>query len=251
MRFSFQTAILAAALCALAAFPGAARAQNALTVLTEEFPPYNFTENGQLRGISTDVLRLVLEDSGIRAGGEIQVLPWARAYSYAQAHRGALLFSVTRTREREALFKWVGPVAPNRNALIARKGRGIHLASAAEIFSYRIGAIRDDAGAQLLLAMGYANRDLDVSPDALSNLLKLESGRIDLFAYPEAVFRWVAARNGRNPDDYETAFVLHEGHVYFALNKDTPDEAVARLQHSLDKLKAEGRVQAVIDSYLR
>ena len=39
MRFSFQTAILAAALCALAAFPGAARAQNALTVLTEEARP--------------------------------------------------------------------------------------------------------------------------------------------------------------------------------------------------------------------
>ena len=110
------------------------------------------------------------------------------------------------------------------------------------------GGSADAAGALLACAVLW---DLDVSPDALSNLLKLESGRIDLFAYPEAVFRWVAARNGRNPDDYETAFVLHEGHVYFALNKDTPDEAVARLQHSLDKLKAEGRVQAVIDSYLR
>jgi ABC-type amino acid transport substrate-binding protein len=231
-----------------------ARAQQAdsLAVLTEEFPPYNFTEDGELRGIATDILKLVLEDAKVDVrGGPMQVYPWARAYNVALVQPDTMLYSVTRTAEREKLFKWVGPVASNRNVLLARKDRSVKIATLKDAGKFKAGAIRDDAGGQLLVAGGYPPDQMELSSDARSNILKLETGRIDLFAYPENVFKWMLATMGKNPGDYETVFVLHDGHVYFALNRDTPDELVANLQKSLDKVKASGQAQAIIDGYLK
>lgn len=231
-----------------------ARAQrnDSLTVLTEEFPPYNFSEDGELRGIATDILKLVLEDAKVDVrGGPMQVYPWARAYNVTLVQPDTMLYSVTRTAEREKLFKWVGPVAPNRNVVLARKDRGVRISSLKDAGKYKAGAIRDDAGGQLLVAGGYLPDQLELSPDARSNILKLETGRIDIFAYPETVFKWMLATMGKNPDDYETVFVLHDGHVYFALNRETPDELVSKLQKSLDKVKASGQAQAIIDRYLK
>ncbi len=222
-----------------------------LTILTEEFPPYNFTQDGSLKGISTEILEMTLREAGFSLPSkDFQVLPWSRAYQEALTLPDALLYSVTRTREREHLFKWVGPIAPNRNVLVARKDRGIMIRQSSDLPRFKAGAIRDDAGEQLLLANGYPASQLDLAADARSNLLKLDSGRIDLFAYPETVFKWIVRQSGKKIDDYETVFVLHDGYVYFALNRNIPDEIVDRLQKALDQLKESGHVQAVIDRYL-
>lgn len=231
--------------------PHAAASATPLTILTEDFPPYNYTEDGRVRGISTDVLRLMLAEAGMDVPAQsFQVLPWSRAYQDALSRPDTLLFSVTRTKEREGLFKWIGPIAPNRNVLLARKDRHLVISDFKQTLHLRVGAIRDDAGEQLLVAWGYPLKWIDLTSDARSNLLKLENNRIDLFAYPETVFKWLVAQNRRNVDDYETVFVLHEGHVYFAVNKNTPDEIVEELQKALDALKESGKVQEIIDSYL-
>lgn len=236
----------------LLSYPHAVASAAPLTILTEEFPPYNYTEDGRVRGISTDILRLMLAEAGMDVPAQsFQVLPWSRAYQDVLSRPDTLLFSVTRTKERESLFKWIGPIAPNRNVLLARKDRHLVIGDFSQTLNLRVGAIRDDAGEQLLVAWGYPLKWIDLTSDARSNMLKLENGRIDLFAYPETVFKWLVAQNRKNVDDYETVFVLHEGYVYFAVNRNTPDETVQKLQKALDALKESGKVQEIIDGYLR
>ncbi len=50
-------------------------------VLTEEFPPYNYTEGGKITGLGTEVVEAVLQQLGLQ--GQFQSLPWARAYETA------------------------------------------------------------------------------------------------------------------------------------------------------------------------
>lgn len=223
-----------------------------LTILTEELPPFNFLTQDGVRGISTDILHLMIVHAGLQDHtDDIQVQPWARAYNTVLSKPNTMLFSVTRTPEREALFKWVGPIISNRNSLIARKDRHIRLATLVDAQKHSLGAIRDYAATQMLLAGGYPADKIETTSDAKSNLIKLEKGRIDLFVYNEVAFQWMVAKHGLNKNDFETVFVLHEGQLYFALNKDTPDSIVSKLQGSLDSLKKAGDVQRIIDGYLK
>jgi polar amino acid transport system substrate-binding protein len=100
-------------------------------VLIEAFPVYNYTEKGQLTGFSTEVVHAVLHDANI--AGEFQSQPWARAYETAQNTSNVLIYSITRTVQREHLFKWVSMIAsaefylcflPQRQPLVGLKSNG-------------------------------------------------------------------------------------------------------------------------------
>ena len=93
-----------------------------LILISEEYPPLNYTEDGLRRGIATDLLVEILAAAGsLKSHKDIASLPWARAYQLARRHDNILLFSVSRTRDREPLFHWVGPILQSEIVLIARK----------------------------------------------------------------------------------------------------------------------------------
>lgn len=50
-------------------------------MVTENLAPYNMIENGQIIGMSTEVVQAVL--SRVGAAPRIEILPWARAYDGA------------------------------------------------------------------------------------------------------------------------------------------------------------------------
>lgn len=56
-----------------------------LTIYTEEFPPFNFSEAGKISGVSTEVVQRVLSDAGSKT--KFVSLPWEQAYKLAQKKR--------------------------------------------------------------------------------------------------------------------------------------------------------------------
>ena len=113
------------AICALLPVPAPASLEG-LTFITEEYPPYNFKRNDRLEGISVEILERIFEQSDTPlTRDDIHYYPWARGYDTALSEPGTVLFSTTRTAQREALFQWVGPIATDRVSLIARRDSGI------------------------------------------------------------------------------------------------------------------------------
>lgn len=72
------------------------QAADNVLIVTEELPPYNFTDQGTLTGLSTEVVQAVLHQLDLNA--RFQVMPWARAYELAQSAPNVLIYSITRTR---------------------------------------------------------------------------------------------------------------------------------------------------------
>ena len=50
------------------------------------------------------------------------MMPWNRSYMTIQNENDIVVFLMTRTKEREELFKWVGPLAKGKVILIGKKG---------------------------------------------------------------------------------------------------------------------------------
>jgi len=75
---------------------------HSLRVVTEDSYPVQYVENGQLKGKNATSINTALEMMKLDAS--IEVLPWARAYNMALSTPNVLIFSITRTPEREDLF---------------------------------------------------------------------------------------------------------------------------------------------------
>ena len=232
-----------------------AQSDKNIKFMTENYPPFNFKENGKLQGISVDLITTIMKKIEPNFTQErIKLLPWARGYKIVQEDKNTCLFSTARTGAREKMFKWVGPIAPITNVLIAKESRHIKIKSINDLKKYRIGTIIDDVGEQLLNERGIPNSKLDRvgSTDAINiSIKKLEGKRIDLFSYDLNVLKWQIKQSGLNPNDYETVYVLKKGNLSFAFNKNTPDKTIHKLQKILDGLKKDGTYQKILDKYLK
>ncbi|EPP5808852.1 ABC transporter substrate-binding protein [Vibrio sp. IRLE0018] len=224
--------------CLLATTSLAKSDLQAITYLTEEYPPYNFTEEGELRGIAVDLL---VAASAIAmqpvTKEDISVQPWARAYRSALIDKHTVLFSMTRTKLRENLFNWVGPISSTRIVVMAKKDAQIVINRSSDLVQYRIGVIRDDVGEQLLLELGVPRNSMQESSYASTLAEQLYKGRIDLWAYEENVASWWISKAGFNSNEFEAVYVLQEGELYYAFNKDVSGDSVRMLQQAIDVLK--------------
>ena len=157
---------------------GAQAAQPNISIVTENWPPYNYEENGNLHGVSYEVVSAVLEELNISP--KIDVYPWARAYSIALRDENTLIFSISRKAERETLFKWVGSILKTQNYLFALSERSdIATNSLEDLKQYKVGAVREDIRDQYLSKQGF---DTEPVSKHYLNIKKLMNNRIDLMA---------------------------------------------------------------------
>lgn len=233
--------------------PSQAQTIDDLILMSEQFPPYNFEENGELKGTSIDLMALILKKMNARKTiDDIRMMPWARAYTDLQKRKNTVLFVVTKTDDRENLFKWVGPISQARNVLIAKKDRKVTLQTSADIRKFRICAVRNDAGEQLVMnKTGLKKEEIQGVSFAFLCIRMLQLDRIDLFAYDEHVAKWVIRKEGLEPDRFETAYVLEQGLHYFAFHRETPDHLIHSIQKALDEIKKEGAYDKILNTYLR
>lgn len=222
-----------------------------MVLLTENFPPYNMAINGKnfaqednIDGIAVDIVCEMYKRAGIKYSMTLR-FPWERIYKLALEKPDYGVFVTARLPERESAFKWVGPIGPDDWVLLARGDSPIALKSLDEAKKYRVGAYKGDAMAEYLADHGFepalALRDQE-------NAGKLQKGEIDLWASGDPAGRYLAKQVGVS--GLKTVLRFNSDQLYLALNKETPDEVVQKLQAALDKMRAEGFVDDVLNSYL-
>ncbi len=212
------------------------------TMATEDWPPYNFKEDGVVKGISTDTLVLMLERTGSSQGrSDVRLYPWARAYHMGLNQPGTILFTTTRTAKRENLFKWVGPIFEIYFYLYALKSRQLKINSLDDIKTLRIGTHLADAAEEVLISKtNMSVTDFERVSSNLSNMKKLLLGRIDLIFQSRETTINTAKEAGLNPDDFDPVFLVDQKGMYFAFHKDIPDSVTALMQKAFDDIKKPG-----------
>ena len=244
-------AIVALLLAAALAASSPALAAGRITLLTEENAPFNFTEGGVLKGVAVDLIVAAMKETGqALSPAEIQVVPWARAYDAARNLPGTMLFSMARTRERESLFAWVGPIYKAQIGLVAAKGRKIRVSSPADLQAYTIATVRDGAPEQLLVSAGVPERSLDRGNGIEANLKKLLAGRVDMVAFNIPAVRYNLARLGANPEDFTVVYVLRELDLHYAFHLSTDPALLKGVQDALDRIRSSGGYEAIVRRYL-
>ena len=220
-----------------------------LTIVTEEFPPYNYQDHGEPKGLSTEVVQAVLREAGLNA--QFKFLPWARAYKTAEKRKNTLIYSIARIPEREETFKWVGEIAPYRTSLYKLKSSDhIQISSLEEAAKHRVGVSIEDVIYTYLKRVGFEQLEL-VGSD-VGNIRKLVGKRIDVIAYDEVSFNHVAGELGLDITQFERALRLDElsGALYMALNGQSDEELFEKLKDALLRVHEKGIYDEIQSRYL-
>jgi len=253
-RPSFRHLSLALSLLAWLFGSHTASAGAGITVVTEELPPYNMTVDGKLTGMGTEVVQALLDEVGEQA--RIQSIPWARAYDIALNSENVLIYSIARTPQREALFKWVGVIAPTRWHLFSLPGKQFHLKSLDDARQYQIATVKQDVGEEYLLDRGFViGQNLQSSNKYEHNYKKLKAGRVDLWISNDLNAHYLVRQASGNPDETAVAQLKLDDlggadGLCLAFSRSTSDEVVERFREALAKVRADGRYDAIVKKWL-
>lgn len=218
-------------------------------IVTEELPPYNMTRNGVVTGMSTEVVQAVLKEVNVQAS--IQSMPWARAYDLALHSPNVLIYSITRTGERERLFKWVGTIAESRWYLYSSARHPVSLLSLDDARDWQTATVNEDVGEQYLMARQFqTGHQLQSSNRYEFNYQKLQTGHVDLWISDELNAYYIARQAGDDPartlvQSLRVPELEDAGGFSMAFSAGTPDATVQRFKKGLDAIRANGTYDAI------
>jgi len=239
-----NASLLAAALVAVAT-PAAA-----LSLLTEENPPFNYTEKGKLEGSATDVVRDMA--SRARVAAKFDVLPGDKAFVRAQADRDTCVFATPRLENRERLFVWIGPIATNLWAVYGRGDFAPSIRTVKDLSPYRIGTVARDPKAEFLRENGVTDvrafRDDTLNPPRLF-LARDNPDRIDLWITD--LYSGRAIAKAAKVTDIKLVFIAAEQPLFLACSPQTDPNIVKALAEALDTMKADGSFKRITTEYER
>jgi polar amino acid transport system substrate-binding protein len=221
----------------------------ALTLITEENPPLNYTEGGRIAGYASEVVTEIGKRARIPL--KFEVMPWATGYVAAQAGRDNCIYAIARLENRENLFQWVGPIALNRWAVYGKNDFAAAVQSLDDLKPHRLGAVTFDAKADYLKSKSVVNlllveHDRENPPRLF--LPKTDANFIDLWVTSLAGAKQTAGARLR---DLKLVYTIRDVPSWLACSPYVPREVVGKFAGALTSMQKDGTLRKIADRYER
>jgi polar amino acid transport system substrate-binding protein len=239
---------LSICLSLLMAAPAAAASGGAvlepLKLFTEEAEPTNMIEpgTGEITGIVTELVKKALEELGIPY--TITMYSWARAYDLALHTENSCVFATGKFEDREALFKWVGPIIMDQWALFGPAGSP-PLKSLDQVRDKKIGGNYRDGPTELMKKMGFK---IDELVDYHTNMKRMSGHRIDYWVGGVMTTNYVMAHTDQLAP-MVPLYKIRDIELDLACNKSLADETIAKLNALIRRYHQDGTVAAISKKY--
>ncbi|WP_419784838.1 substrate-binding periplasmic protein [Pseudodesulfovibrio sp.] len=207
--------------------------------MTGPYPPYTLAQGLHVTGVSVDTMAAIMQMTDTPFNKKsIRLVQWKKAVATTMAMPNCAMLNVPRTPDVEQKFQWVGPLDFPEFGLIGKAGRDFGIHSIADASQYTIGAVRGQDAAKELLAQGLKPSALKTDTLYVQPLRGLQSGTLDLVAFPLENVTYLMRKMGLEKSDYQVAFVYKKIPLYIALSKGVDPMFVKKLNDALAMYKS-------------
>jgi polar amino acid transport system substrate-binding protein len=252
--FRYTKAILIILFVSLFWGLGTPCAEEELLVMTEQFPPFNFQEDNEIRGLSTVIVKKLLEGTHLKY--QIEMVPWKRAYNTALNRPNTLIYTMAKTESRKDKFHWIGKISNRKVSLFRLRSRkdlaSMTLEEAKK--KAKIACVQGDASTEKIIAMGFSLENLTMMRDVTTSNLGINhviKGRSDYFPTNPYSLKY-RIKIGDVPDLFTDQFVIHDADGYYiAANIETDPDILKTLIDSYERMERDGFIQKIVNEYLK
>lgn len=168
-----------------------------IDVVTSEYPPYGYAQNGEVAGTDTQIIRKVLSKMGYQAN--IRILPWARAENLVRAGKADMLYSLTFSESRHRYYHFTDPISSAQDVFFKLEDRPLQWQSLEDLQGLNIGISAAYSYAPefmnwLFNGNAQITKITHEKPE-LTGLRLVALGRIDLFICEQSVCEYLIEKN--------------------------------------------------------
>lgn len=220
----------------------------ALRIITVVEPPASYLDShGQLTGFSVEVVQAIQRSLNDKT--KIEVMPEARAIHIARTQPNVLLFSFSKTEQREQEFYWIGQLVVKSWSAYALSSNSVQIKTLDQLRKVKaIGVVRGDIREEWLLEQDFNN--LHPSVNHQQNIQRLRSGRLDLIAYESQGIQHLLWEEGLNADDIKAVYTLRTSEVYLLMSKSGTDPKLMQSWTlAAEKFRKNGQQQFIAEKW--
>ncbi len=207
------------------------------TLVFNNYPPFEYITPEGPTGLSVVKIKRIFAKLGHTV--KFQHVPWSRALKMSKSHEVDGIFSLFKTKERQAFFVYPDfPLFQSRDLLISKALMGVKVRSFEDLKKYKIGVVKDNSHGALFDNLKL-NKDFSVSTE-IPLIRKLAAGRLDLIVCTEQVFYHYLKQLKMKPEQFEIQpLVVNSEDLYFALSKKVPGvlELAKKLSIEIKKME--------------
>ncbi len=229
-------------------------AADAVLVMTEQFPPFNYQENNSIKGISTQIVKRLMKEA--KLDYDLELVPWKRAYHTTLNRPNTLIFTIAKTESRMDKFHWIGKISNRKVSLFRLRDRqdlGNMTFEEAKAKA-KIATVQGDASTEMIINLGFNKENLTVIHDVTSSSLCMKhvvNGRSDYFPMnPYSLKYRVDA--GKVPDVFADQFLIYDADGYYiAANIETDPNILMALAKAYGHLERSGFIESITSQYIK
>lgn len=220
------------------------------TVLTEQLAPVHFEENGEVKGIATEIVKAIFKEADLQL--KIEVYPWKRAYSIALKEKDTFIYTINRTEKREDLFKWIGPILSKETNLYKLKSRtDIQINSIDDVKKYTTAVILGHSLTSKLLRHGFTEgKELITTTDKKQQVKLFLKGNADLITGNQYTIYNSLKAAGCSMNEVEPVFLITRQGYYLGANKNTEAILIKQLEEANEKIQSSALISELIRKYI-
>lgn len=227
----------------LALLPGSgAKAETWRIACDNNFPPYNFIDNGRVVGLDAEIVAAVVKQAGAEVDFEPQ--PWSRVQDMLARGEVDAAFQFVGRPDRFEKYFMIGPHRMGHTVFAARSGSNIPVQDVNALRGYRIGAIRGYTYGPAFDQATQLTKDTTAG-DNLQLVRMLAAGRVDLIIGDREALMHFARQAGLHAQMQVLQPVLSEVPRYIAVPRSKPAIA-ARLEKALAELRRNGGLEQIL-----
>jgi len=220
---------------------------NDLRLLTYENPPYvyvtqasGFNRKGpSKRGMAVEVIDLMMTRANVSY--QLDIVPIKRGLIMALQQENACVFPIERSQEREVQFAWISPVIISHHGFYkAKSAKAMSIRTLTDALPYNIGSFLGSGIGDYLTSHDFK---VDHTSRNNANLVKLNAGRIDLWASDTLSAEYIAQEQGIELPRAELIFFTTLKAM--ACHRNVPEHIIRKLDFTLQSMYQDGSMERI------
>lgn len=228
-------------------FASVIQAATPLRIITVNEPPANYMVDGVPQGYAVDIVRAL--QHRINNQTPIEVMPEDRALRTADQQANVLLFSFSRTPEREDKYIWLASIMRKSWQLFVLPDVGISLTDLTHVQALDgVAVVQGDIREKYLRAH-LRNLVAVVSPQQMLDML--QTRRVQALVSSQAELDTLWQDHRFTGDKPIAAFEFGHSDVYLMFSLGTDRAIVEQWQRAMQQLTADGTIERIGQKWLK
>jgi polar amino acid transport system substrate-binding protein len=219
-----------------------------LTLVNNDWPPF-IGKGLKNNGLAYDIVTTAFKKAGYNT--KLVLVPWNRALNATMSGTYDILVTVWYTKERARKAYYSKAYLSNTIKFISKKGSSLKYVNFGDLKGLRIGLIRGYGYNEEFLALN--NYSKDYANDLITNLKKLEAGRIDLTVEDELVAKYTINTQARSLKNKVTflpkPLSVEDLYIIISTKNRNGRTIMEKFNQALNSMKSDGTYKRIMKSH--